>query len=148
MELNTLYQLYVEERDLLERAEKILLIPDYIGYVLTGVKVAETTNSSTTQMLNLREQLFDKDLLSHLNIDVEKFAPLTDAGTYLGKVKEEWLEKYDIPNCDVVTVATHDTASAVVGTPAEGENWAFLSSGTWSLIGMELSAPINNEAAF
>lgn len=61
----------MEERDLLERAEKILLIPDYIGYVLTGVKVAETTNSSTTQMLNLREQLFDKDLLSHLNIDVE-----------------------------------------------------------------------------
>lgn len=55
---------------------------------------------------------------------------------------------YDIPNCDVVTVATHDTASTVVGTPAEGENWAFLSSGTWSLIGMELSAPINNEAAF
>lgn len=148
MELNTLFQLYVEEQGMLECAEKILLIPDYIGFVLTGVMVAETTNSSTTQMLNLREQLFDKDLLSHLNIDVEKFAPLTDAGTYLGKLKQGWLKMYDIPNCEVVTVATHDTASAVVGTPAEGENWAFLSSGTWSLIGMELSAPINNEAAF
>lgn len=148
LELNTLYQLYVENKKLLKKAAKILLIPDYIGYVLTGKMAAETTNSSTTQMLNLREQIFDKDLLAQLNIDASKFAPLVDAGTPLGKLKASWQERFSIPDCHVVTVATHDTASAVVGTPAEGDEWAFLSSGTWSLLGMEIHAPITSEAAF
>ncbi len=148
LELNTLYQLYVEDKDLIAAADKILLIPDYIGFVLTGKQVAETTNSSTTQMLNLREQLFDSDLLEHLGIDPCKFAELRDAGTYLGKLKPEWHEKFDLPDTDVITVATHDTASAVVGTPAEDENWAFLSSGTWSLLGMELRTPVTSELAF
>ncbi len=148
LELNTLYQLYAEDKDLIKQADTILLIPDYIGFVLTGKKVAETTNSSTTQMLNLREQLFDKDLLGHLNIDPGQFAPLTDAGTYLGEMLPKWSSQYDIPDCRVITVATHDTASAVIGTPAEGKDWAFLSSGTWSLLGMELPVPINSQAAF
>ncbi|MFU1792240.1 rhamnulokinase [Paenibacillus azoreducens] len=148
LELNTLYQLYAEDQELIKQADKILLIPDYIGYVLTGKKAAETTNASTTQMLNLRERLFDKDLLMHLDIDPCQFAELTDAGTYLGEMKPKWHEKYDIPACRVITVATHDTASAVVGTPAKGKNWAFLSSGTWSLIGMELTAPNNGRMAF
>lgn len=148
LELNTLYQLYVEDQNLIKEADKILLIPDYIGYVLTGKMVAETTNSSTTQMLNLREQIFDKDLLAHLNIDALKFAPLVDAGTPLGKVKADWQKVFDLPDCEVITVATHDTASAVIGTPAEGDNWAFLSSGTWSLLGTEMHTPITKEAAF
>ncbi len=148
LELNTLYQLYAEDKNLIKEADKILLIPDYIGYVLTGKMVAETTNSSTTQMLNLREQLFDTDLLAHLNIDPCKFAKLTDAGTELGELLPKWYAEFDIPTCDVVTVATHDTASAVVGTPFSGNKSAFLSSGTWSLLGMELQAPVTNERAF
>ncbi|EUJ33958.1 rhamnulokinase [Listeria floridensis FSL S10-1187] len=149
LELNTLYQLYVEDKKMIAAADKILLIPDYIGFVLTGRQVAETTNSSTTQMLNLREQLFDEDLLKHLGINPCKFAELTDAGTYLGKLKSTRHEKYDLPDTRVITVATHDTASAVVGTPAKAsENWAFLSSGTWSLLGMELKTPITSDLAF
>ncbi|WP_036063895.1 rhamnulokinase [Listeria fleischmannii] len=148
LELNTLYQLYAEDKNLIKQAEKILLIPDYIGYILTGNMVAETTNSSTTQMLNLREQLFDTDLLAHLNIDPCKFAKLTDAGTPLGHLLPKWYAEFDLPQCEVITVATHDTASAVVGTPLSGENPAFLSSGTWSLLGMELQAPITSERAF
>ena len=148
LELNTLYQLYAEDKELIKKADKILLIPDFIGFILTGKKVAETTNSSTTQMLNLREKIFDKDLLKHLNIDPCKFADLTDAGTRLGEIQPKWHTKFDIPACHVITVATHDTASAVVGTPAKGKDWAFLSSGTWSLLGMELNVPINNQTAF
>lgn len=148
LELNTLYQLYAEDKNLLEKADKILLIPDYIGYVLTGKAVSEVTNSSTTQMLNLRDKLFDKDLLSHVHVSADKFAKLADAGTILGEIKPEWYQKYDLPACQVVTVATHDTASAVLGTPAEGDSWAFLSSGTWSLLGMELNVPVTSEEAF
>ncbi|WP_088810631.1 MULTISPECIES: rhamnulokinase [Listeria] len=148
LELNTLYQLYAEDKNQIKKADKILLIPDYIGYVLTGKMVAETTNSSTTQMLNLREQLFDAELLAHLNIDPNKFAKLTDAGTTLGELLPKWYDEFDIPTCEVITVATHDTASAVVGTPLTGSNSAFLSSGTWSLLGTELSAPITSDRAF
>lgn len=148
LELNTLYQLYAEDKNLLEKADKILLIPDYIGYVLTGKAVSEVTNSSTTQMLNLRDKLFDKDLLNHVHVSADKFAKLADAGTILGEIKPEWYQKYDLPACQVVTVATHDTASAVLGTPAEGDSWAFLSSGTWSLLGMELNVPVTSEEAF
>lgn len=148
LELNTLYQLYAEEPERIRQAEQILLIPDYIGYVLTGRRVAEATNASTMQMLNLREQNFDRELLNFLKIDRNQFAELTDAGTYLGELQSKWHERYDIPACHVITVATHDTASAVVGTPALGKNWAFLSSGTWSLIGMELPEPVCGPIAF
>lgn len=148
LEFNTLYQLYTEDKELLKLADKILLIPDYIGYVLTGKAVSEVTNSSTTQMLNLREKLFDTDLLNHVHVTEDKFAPLVESGTSLGGIKEEWYEKYDLPKCEVIAVASHDTASAVLGTPGFGDNWAFLSSGTWSLLGMELTVPNTSEVAY
>ena len=147
-EFNTLYQLYREDQALLKQAAKIMLVPDYLGYMLTGKAVTEVTNASTTQMLNLRAGLFDSQLLSELGLQVDKFAPLVDAGTYLGPIKAELRSKYDLPQVRVVTVASHDTASAVVGTPAVGDNWAFLSSGTWSLLGTELKVPENGLQAY
>lgn len=148
LDFNTLYQLYEEDQDLLSRTDKILLVPDYLGYVLTGNSVAEVTNASTTQMLNLKEGLFDDHLLDQLKIRPSQFPNLVDAGTPLGKITDKWHRQYDIPECNVITVATHDTASAVVGTPGIGENWAFLSSGTWSLIGREVPTPENGKMAF
>ncbi|WP_367365475.1 rhamnulokinase [Pediococcus parvulus] len=147
-DFNTLYQLYTENRDLLSETDKIMMIPDYIGYVLTGNAVTEVTNASTTQMLNLRVGLFDKDLLAEVNVSEEQFPHLVESGTLLGNVSYHWHKKYDIPNVEVVTVATHDTASAVVGTPGQGDRWAFLSSGTWSLLGTELNVPENGLQAF
>lgn len=149
LELNTLYQLYVEDEELLEKTNRLLFIPDYIGYVLTGNMVTEVTNASTTQMLNLREELFDADILKSLKIDSNKFSPLVDSGTKLGEIQEKWFDQYDLPNGEVVTVATHDTASAVLGAPAvTDDTWAFISSGTWSLIGIESAVPINTPKAF
>ncbi len=145
---NTLYQLYTEDKDNLAKTDKILMIPDYIGYVLTGNAVTEETNASTTQMLNLRQGLFDKDLAKSVNVSQDQFPHLVDAGTVLGSVSHKWHVKYDIPETEVITVATHDTASAVVGTPGKGDNWAFLSSGTWSLLGAELNVPENGLDAF
>lgn len=148
LDFNTLYQLYKEDRDCLVKTDKIMMIPDYIGYVLTGNAATEVTNASTTQMLNLREGLFDQDLLKEVNVKPEQFPRLVEAGTVLGNVRYKWHVQYDIPNTEVVTVATHDTASAVLGTPGAGKNWAFLSSGTWSLLGAELNTPENGQAAF
>lgn len=148
LNFNTLYQLYEESKDALQETDKIMMIPDYIGYVLTGKAVTEVTNASTTQMLNLREGLFDQDLLKKVNVSTEQFPKLVESGTVLGNIKASWLKKYDLPETQVVTVATHDTASAVLGAPGQGEHWAYLSSGTWSLIGTELNVPENGELAF
>lgn len=149
LELNTLYQLFVENKALLKKANKLLFIPDYIGFILTGKQVTEVTNASTTQMLNLRSSLFDEELLELVEVTADLFAPLTDAGTYLGKVQNKWSDQYDIPEVEVITVASHDTASAVVGVPATTPgNWSFLSSGTWSLIGIETISPVNSQKAF
>lgn len=149
LELNTLYQLYAEDRELLKKADKILFIPDYIGYVLTGKQVTEVTNASTTQMLNLRSSLFDEELMELVDVTQDLFAPLVDPGTSIGKVLDKWQDQYDIPEIEVVSVASHDTASAVVGTPATiEESWAYLSSGTWSLIGLESPKPINTKKAY
>ena len=147
-DFNTLYQLYKEDKDLLDEAKYIMLVPDYIGYVLTGKAVTEVTNASTTQMLNLRHGLFDNKLLDEIGVASEKFPPLVDAGTYLGQVKEDLKEANDLPEVRVITVATHDTASAVVGAPGKGHDWAFLSSGTWSLLGEELRIPENGHEAY
>ncbi|MCO7174911.1 rhamnulokinase [Sporolactobacillus kofuensis] len=149
LELNTLYQLYCEDMDALERTDKILMVPDYIGYRLTGKMVAEVTNASTTQMLNFRQRLFDSDLLKKVNVKDSQFPKLVEPGTVLGEIKEEWRNHYDLPEkCKIITVATHDTASAVVGTPGRGHHWAFLSSGTWSLLGMERNVPVVSDEAF
>ncbi|RYM02760.1 rhamnulokinase [Sporolactobacillus sp. THM7-7] len=148
LEFNTLYQLYKENRSDLEKTDKIMMIPDYIGYVLTGRAVTEVTNASTTQMLNLREGLFDKDLLKKVNVSPEQFPPLVESGTVLGRIRQKWRQRFHIPDCEVITVATHDTASAVVGTPGKGNDWAFLSSGTWSLLGRERNTPENGLEAF
>ncbi|WP_119317712.1 rhamnulokinase [Companilactobacillus formosensis] len=148
LNFNTLYQLYEESKDDLEKTDKIMMIPDYIGYVLTGNAVTEVTNASTTQMLNLREGLFDKNLLNKVNVSQDQFPRLVESGTILGNIRHKWHMKYDLPETEVVTVATHDTASAVLGAPGENDRWAYLSSGTWSLLGTELNVPENGEMAF
>ena len=145
---NTLYQLYEENKDMLHRTNKILMIPDYLGFALTGNAVSDVTNLSTTQMLNFKTRTFDDELLYLVSLKKEKFPALVEPGTVLGELKKDRFPSFDLPDCQVVTVATHDTASAVVGTPGKEEGWAFLSSGTWSLLGMESPVPFTNEKAF
>lgn len=149
LEFNTLYQLYSENKEKLENTDKILLISDYIGFILTGKQVTEVTNASTTQMLNLSSFSFDHELMKLVNVTQNSFAPLVQPGTFLGEIQQKWTEQYHIPNIEVITVASHDTASAVVGTPGtKKKNWAYLSSGTWSLIGIESNKPICSKEAF
>ncbi len=145
---NTLFQLLVEDKELLAQADKILLIPDFLAYVLTGKMVTEKTNASTMQLLNVKTEDWDRELLKIIGVPKEKFAPLTDAGTILGDLQAAKFAAYDLPKTTVVTVATHDTASAVIGTPGTGENWGYISSGTWSLLGVEAKNANASVAAF
>ncbi|MCE3201404.1 rhamnulokinase [Paenibacillus sonchi] len=145
---NTLYQLYAHDRKELAQADQILLVPDYLYYRLGGRKINEVTNASTTQLLNLQTGDFDSGLLSLLHLRREQFAPLTAPGESLGFVQESLVRQYDLPRCQLICVATHDTASAVLGVPVQkGRSAAYISSGTWSLLGVELDQPINNPQA-
>jgi rhamnulokinase len=145
---NTLNQLYVHPAEELEQADQILLVPDYLYYRLSGRKINEVTIASTTQFLNLDSGDFDEDLLSFLHLKREQFAVLTEPGVTLGPIKDSLVQQYDLPQCELICVASHDTASAVLGTPLQSEVVsAFLSSGTWSLLGVERTEPLNTVEA-
>ncbi|MGG4421049.1 rhamnulokinase [Bacillus subtilis] len=144
---NTIYQLFEEDRELLKKTDKIMMIPDYLGYCLTGKAVTEITNASTTQLLNVSTGNLDPELLEAVSVLEQQFAPLTEPGCELGKLRNEWFPDYDLPVCKVMTVATHDTASAVIAAPGVNDGWAYISSGTWSLIGVENKTPIITDLA-
>lgn len=144
---NTIYQLFEEDRELLKKTDKIMMIPDYLGYCLTGKAVTEITNVSTTQLLNVSTGNLDPELLEAVSVLEQQFAPLTEPGCELGKLRNEWFPDYDLPACKVMTVATHDTASAVIAAPGVNDGWAYISSGTWSLIGVENKTPIITDLA-
>ena len=136
---NTIYQLMahkVQEKELLDRAETMLLIPDYFHYRLCGVKAAEYTNVSTTQLMNPLTSDWDWELIEELGYPKRIFQKVTAPGTVLGQLLPE-IQKEVGFNCNVVLPGTHDTASAVVSVPSNLEHPLYISSGTWSLMGTE-----------
>ncbi len=148
LEFNTVFQLFKEEREKLAQAKQLLLIPDYLGYVFTGNAVFEKTNASTTQLLNLAEKQLDEAILTVLELSEDLFAELTEPGSLLGPLQNDRFPEYQLPEVTFITVASHDTASAVVGTPGVDSDWAYISSGTWSLIGAELAEGNAGAAAY
>lgn len=143
---NTVFQLLKETE--LKQAKKLLLIPDYLGYVFTGEAVMEKTNASTTGLMNLKTRRFDDQVLEALNINESLFPRLVEPGSVLGGIQKENFPTFDLPTATFITVASHDTASAVVGTPGSGEEWAYISSGTWSLMGSELQEGNSTPASY
>lgn len=138
---NTIYQLMAmkqHEPELLEQADTMLLIPDYYHYLLTGTKVAEYTNASTTQLVSPLTKQWDKELIQLLGYPETIFPEIAIPGTCLGELTERIQEEVGF-NCKVILPGTHDTASAVLAVPAEkAEDTLYISSGTWSLMGTEL----------
>ena len=147
---NTIYQLMAvksSQPEFLEKAETLLMIPDYFHYLLTGVKKAEYTNASTTQLLSPATKTWDLELIRKLGYPEKIFPEIITAGTRIGNLKKNIQEKvgYD---CSVVVPPTHDTASAVAAVPsAKGEDSIYISSGTWSLMGTELQEADCSEQA-
>jgi rhamnulokinase len=153
MEINTLYQLVAMQlgnSPLLEAAESFLMMPDLFHWLLTGVKANEFTDASTTQCCNPHTRDWSRGLLGRLGIDTKIFGPIVHPGTQLGSLRSSVAEETGLVNVSVVLPGTHDTASAVMAVPAAGEvqaqpAWCYISSGTWSLMGVETPQPIVNE---
>ena len=145
--INTLYQLLaMRGTPLLEAAETMLLIPDLMNYWLTGEKACEYTNATTTQLLDLQEGGWARDLFEGMDLPSRIPAPIVQPATELGPLLPEVVEEVGA-GPPVFAVASHDTASAVVAVPAEGEDFAYISSGTWSLVGVETPEPVVTQEA-
>ena len=137
MNFNTVFQLYAQtlaEDEALKQADAILFMPDLLSFLLTGNKVCEYTDASTSGMMDQASRQFNKALLKELGIRTDMLLPIVQPGTRVGDYK-------GIP---VIAVAGHDTASAIAAVPAADERFAYLSSGTWSLMGIEVPEPIIN----
>jgi rhamnulokinase len=147
MPLNTLYQLLAfEDSPLLGAADTLLMMPDLVGYWLTGEKACEYTVATTTQLYDLDTADWARELMRRLNIPARIFPEIVPSGTQLGTLLPEVREETGLGEVPVTATATHDTASAVVAVPAEGP-FAYISSGTWSLVGVEADGPVTSEGA-
>jgi rhamnulokinase len=146
---NTIYQLMAlkkEHPEELEAADCFLMIPDYLGYLLTGARANEYTNASTTALVGAESRDWDHDLMDRLGLPKQIFPEILPAGSVLGRFTEE-IQKEVGFDCEVILPATHDTGSAFLAVPARDENAAYISSGTWSLLGVENPAAITNPAS-
>lgn len=150
MELNTLFQLISLKKqrpEMLERADKMLFMPDLFAYFLTGKMCSEYSIASTSQLIDINTRSWSKELLDAFGIKESLFAPLTEPGTQLGNLSKEICEECGVESVPVISVCGHDTQSAITAVPCESGDFAFLSSGTWSLFGTELQKPIVNETS-
>jgi len=149
MNFNTVYQIAADLRDrpwVVENADKLLLMPDLLGYFLTGEKRSEYTISSTGALLDAAKRDFAFDLLDKLGIRRSLFCPITEPGAVLGGLLPGVGEETG-SSAKVINIASHDTASAVLSVPAEGEDFLYISSGTWSLMGIESKIPVISDAS-
>ncbi len=151
MDFNSLFQLFragQEKFAPLEGAEEILFIPDLLSYLLTGMRVCEYTDASTSQLLNPVTKQFEVSLLEAAGVKPSLLRPLVMPGTVIGTLTGKLAAETGVGPVPVIAVAGHDTASAVVAVPAKNPNFAYLSSGTWSLMGIEAEQPIITPASF
>ena len=151
MNFNSLFQLSTLKRNgcsALEAADKILFIPDALSYMLTGKMVTEYTIASTSQILNPRTKKFEKELLDVVGVKEEQWGRFVFPGEQIGTLTEEIQKMTGLGAVPVIAVAGHDTASAVAAVPAQNENFAYLSSGTWSLMGIEVKDAIINQKSY
>lgn len=151
MNFNSLYQLFAlsqANNSLLKATKEILFMPDALAYLLTGTKVVEYTIASTSQMLNPIIKQFENELLEKAGISPSVLGDIVMPGHVIGTLRDDIATECELGKVPVVAVAGHDTASAVAAVPALNEKFAYLSSGTWSLMGIEVRDAIINEESF
>jgi len=149
MAINTVFQLLAErETAAYAAASRLLLLPDLVAFLLTGEARLERTNAATTQLVDVRTGQFARDIVDRLGLRADLFAPFVEPGQHVGTVLPEVAAHAGIPGRpDVVAVASHDTASAVLAVPAATDDFAYVVSGTWSLVGLELESPRTDGAS-
>ena len=146
---NTAYQLYALKREHPEQlaaARTFLMVPDYLNFLLCGEKANEYTNASTTALVGATSRDWDRELLGRLGLPADIFLPVSMPGCALGHLRPEVVRRVGF-DAEVVLPATHDTGSAFLAVPARDDRAAFLSSGTWSLLGTELAAPVTSPSS-
>lgn len=148
MQINSLYQLIsmqLNDPELLEIADRFLMVPDFFHWLLCGSKVVEFTNATTTQFYHPQNRDWSIDLLRKFDIPTDIFPEVVPPGTRLGSLRKNVMQQTGLERIDVVAPATHDTGSAIAAVPTDrtgNANWAYISSGTWSLIGVEVQDAI------
>lgn len=146
MDFNTVFQLNEHRNDFSHlNAAKFLFLPDALSYMLTGNAVTEFTIASTGAVVDARSRELDPVILESIGLDASRFGQMVMPCHMIGNLKKEIAEEVGLPEVPVVAVAGHDTASAVAAIPAVDRNFAYLSSGTWSLMGIETDAPVIDE---
>ena len=151
MNFNSIFQLYAmkqEGNSALKHAQKILFVPDALSWMLTGNEVCEYTIASTSQLLDPRTKLLDERLLASLGLTRSMFGKMVNPGTPIGVLTDEVQKMTGLGPIPVIAVAGHDTGSAVAAVPAKDEKFAYLSSGTWSLMGIETKDAIINDLSY
>ena len=146
---NTVYQLAVDQRDgLIDAHTSLLMVPDLIAYWLTGTKAVEQTNASTTGLLDVSTGDWNQPLIAALGLPATLLPPIVAPGRRIGSLRDQVAAEIGATTAvEVVAVGSHDTASAVAGTPLAGPHSAYVSSGTWSLVGVELEQPVLSDAS-
>ena len=146
LSFNTVFQLFAHaQAGLSAKATTLLLMPDLINALLTGRRVTEYTNATTMQLINAETRTWDQTIIERLKLPSHLLTEIVPAGATVGLLKPELAAELKLPAVKVVAPATHDTGSAVAGAPLE-EGWAYISSGTWSLVGVERKEPLINAA--
>ena len=151
MNFNSIFQLYAmkrEQNSAFLNAKKILFVPDALSWMLTGNEVCEYTIASTSQLLDPRTKQFDERLLASLGLTRSKFGRMVNPGTVVGVLTDEVQRLTGLGQVPVIAVAGHDTGSAVAAVPAKDEKFAYLSSGTWSLMGIETKDAIISDLSY
>ncbi len=153
MEINSLYQLLAFQQTnpaLMAQADKFLMMPDLLHWLMCGSQVVEFTNATTSQCFDARKKTWATDMLRRFELPTAMFPEVVNPGTKLGRLRESVAQRMNLPRLDVVTPATHDTGAAIAAIPTEHTgkaNWAYISSGTWSLMGLELPHAITTPRA-
>jgi len=148
---NTIYQLYALKLSgsfELGAADRLLMLPDLFNFYLAGTRTCEFTHCSTSQLLCPRTRKWSRELIDRLELPEKIFPEIIPPGTTLGRLRPGLREELGLKDTRLVAVAEHDTASAVASTPAKGKNWAYISSGTWFLVGAEVDTPVINDKSY
>jgi rhamnulokinase len=150
--INSFYQLIGMKKNFpqtVESANSILMMPDLLAYMFTGIKHTEYSIASTAQWLDVKKSVYSQEILDKWGLKNIHFPPIVEHGSMIGTIKSSITDACSInENIPVICVPSHDTAAAVVSVPAEDEKFLFISSGTWSLIGTELSQPIISKKVY
>jgi rhamnulokinase len=148
MQFNSVFQLFSMARkhsDILKNATGLLFMPDLFNYLLSGIKSTEFSFATTSQLFNPKADAWEPEIFSSLEVNIGIMQKIVQPGTIIGHMHNHLSTQFGLKELPVISVASHDTGSAIAAIPAEGEDWAYISSGTWSLMGIESKVPLISE---